>query len=347
MSFSWFTIITILISRTMKGEPMNAENNFILSRKNQVLSGQSITEQEAKRLISVSDKLLPFLSDAANEITRKFSGNFVDVEALINAKKGKCQEDCSFCSQSAFYKTGIDEYRLLPSDIIVQNAKAAMESGIKSFCLVCAWRGPTEKDFEQICEILEKINDEVGIEVNCSLGFINEQMAQRLKELKVKRYNHNLEASRSFFSKICTTHTYEDRMQTNLIVKKVGLELCCGGIIGMGESRMQRVEFGLDLAKLSPEECPINILVPQKGTPLENQDRLSLQEILRTIAVFRFLMPKTILKIAGGREVYLSNEQEKALLGGANGIITGGYLTIGGNSPAEDFKMISKIGLEA
>jgi len=213
--------------------------------------------------------------------------------------------------------------------------------------LVCAWRGPTEKDFEQICEIVKKINDEVGIEVNCSLGFINEQMAQRLKELKVKRYNHNLEAPRSFFSKICTTHTYEDRMQTNLIVKKVGLELCCGGIIGMGESRMQRVELGLDLAKLSPEECPINILVPQKGTPLEHQARLSLQEILRTIAVFRFLMPKTILKIAGGREVYLSNEQEKALLGGANGIITGGYLTIGGNSPEEDFKMISKIGLEA
>ncbi len=326
---------------------MNSENDFILSCMNQVLAGQNITEPEAKKLINISEDLLSVLSDAANEITRKFSGNVVDVEALINAKKGKCQEDCSFCSQSAFYKTGIDEYKLLSSDIIVQNAKIAMKSGVKSFCLVCAWRGPTENDFEEICQIVKEINTKVGIEVNCSLGFINEQMATRLKDLGVKRYNHNLEAPRSFFSKICTTHTYEERMQTNLIVKKAGLELCCGGIIGMGESRMQRIELGLDLAKLSPEECPINILVPQKGTPLELQTRLTLQEILRTIAVFRFLMPKTILKIAGGREVYLANEQEKALLGGANGIITGGYLTIGGNSPDEDFKMISKIGLDA
>ena len=337
----------MLINPTKKDVPMNDKHDFIITCKNKILSGQSITQQEAKKLINVSDESLQVLSDAANEITRKFSGNFVDVEALINAKKGKCQEDCSFCSQSGFYKTGIDTYKLLPADTIVQNARMAMDDGIKSFCLVCAWRGPTEKDFEQICEIIKKINDEVGIEVNCSLGFISEEMALRLKELKVKRYNHNLEASRSFFSKICTTHTYDERMRTNLIVKKVGLELCCGGIIGMGENRMQRLELGLDLAKLNPEECPINILVPQKGTPLELQARLSLHEILRTIALFRFLMPRTILKIAGGREVYLSNEQEKALLGGANGIITGGYLTIGGNPPEEDFKMLSKIGLEA
>jgi biotin synthase len=266
---------------------------------------------------------------------------------LINAKKGKCQEDCSFCSQSAFYKTEIDTYKLLPPETIVQNAMLAKEDGVKSFCLVCAWRGPTEKDFEQISTIIKKINEEVGIEVNCSLGFINQEMAIELKKLGVKRYNHNLEAPRSFFSKICTTHSYDDRMQTNLIVKNAGLELCCGGIIGMGETRMQRLELGLDLAGLSPEECPINILVPQKGTPLELQTRLSIPEILRTIAVFRFLMPRTILKIAGGREVYLANDQEKVLLGGANGIITGGYLTIGGNSPTDDFQMISKIGLEA
>ena len=326
---------------------MNTQYDFITLCKNKVLSGQKITEQEGEELINVSDESLQFLSDAANDITRKTSGNLVDVESLINAKKGNCQEDCSFCSQSAFYKSGIDTYKLLPSDVIVQNAQMAKENGVKSFCLVCAWRGPTEKDFEQICEIIKEVNEKVGIEVNCSLGFINEEMAIRLKELKVKRYNHNLEAAKSFFSKICTTHTYDDRMHTNLTVKKVGLELCCGGIIGMGETRMQRLELGLDLAKLSPEECPINILIPQKGTPLELQNKLSLSEILRTIAVFRFLMPKTILKIAGGREVYLANEQEKVLLGGANGIITGGYLTIGGNSATEDLQMISKIGLEA
>lgn len=326
---------------------MSTETDFISECKDRVLSGGTITHQEADRLINISEDSLQILSDAANEITRKISGNLVDVESLINAKKGKCQEDCSFCSQSAFYKSGIDSYKLLPAETIVQNARASFESGVKSFCLVCAWRGPTQSDFEDICEIIEEINDKVGIEVNCSLGFIDEPMARRLKELKVKRYNHNLEASRSFFSKICSTHTFDERMNTNMMIKKAGLELCCGGIIGMGETRMQRLELGLDLAKLSPEECPVNILVPQHGTPLETLPRLSLSEILRTIAVFRFLMPKTILKIAGGREVYLSNEQERALLGGANGIITGGYLTIGGNSPAKDFEMISKIGLEA
>lgn len=326
---------------------MNSEQIFIIKCKEKILTEQRITPEEAALLINVSNESLPFLSDAANEITRKFNGNIIDVETLINAKKGTCPEDCSFCSQSSFYKTGIDTYKLLPTKAIVENAQKAKNEGVKSFCLVCAWRGPSEQDFEQICKIIEEINEQVGIEVNCSLGFINEGMVKRLKRLGVRRYNHNLEAARSFFSKICTTHTYQDRIDTAQIVKDNNLELCCGGILGMGETRMQRLELGLDLAKLNPEECPINILVPQKGTPLEMQHNLTLGDILRTIAVFRFLMPKTILKIAGGREIHLANQQEKALLGGANGIITGGYLTIDGNSPKEDLQMISRIGLEA
>ena len=326
---------------------MNPEQTFIMQCKKKILSGQKITADEAVSLINISDESLQFLSDAANEITRVFNGNIVDVETLINAKKGTCQEDCTFCSQSGFYKTGINTYKLLLPEIIVNNARKAKDGGAKSFCLVCAWRGPSEHDFDGICKIIEKVNSEVGIEVNCSLGFITNNMAKQLKKLGVKRYNHNLETSRSFFAKICTTHTYQDRIDTAQIVKENGLELCCGGILGMGESRIQRLEFGLDLAKLNPEECPINILVPQKETPLELQPKLSISEILRTVAVFRFLMPKTILKIAGGREVHLANDQEKVLLGGANGIITGGYLTIGGNTPQEDFQMISKIGLEA
>ena len=325
---------------------MDSELEFVTLCKEKVLSGQKISKEEASILINVSDDTLGHLSDAANEITRKFNGDVVDVETLINAKKGNCPEDCSFCSQSAFYKSEIDTYKLLPSEIIIDNAKKAKEEGVKSFCLVCAWRSPSEHDFDQICDIVQKVNDRVGIEVNCSLGFITNEMAIRLKNLRVKRYNHNLEAARSFFANICTTHTYQDRMDTAKIVKKNGLELCCGGIIGMGESRIQRLEMGLDLSELAPEECPINILVPQKGTPLESQQKVSFGEILRTIAVYRFLMPKTILKIAGGREIHLANDQEKILLGGANGIITGGYLTIGGNTPKDDFQMISQIGLE-
>jgi len=326
---------------------VNSEESLISDCKEKVLSGQRITTDEAILLMNISNESLQLLSNAANEITRTFNGNVVDVETLINAKKGTCPEDCSFCSQSAFYKTDIDTYKLLPAKTIVENAKKAKESGVKSFCLVCAWRGPSDSEFNEICKIIEKVNTEVDIEVNCSLGFINEYMARQLKKLGVKRYNHNLETSRSFFSKICTTHTYQDRIDTAKIVKKIGLELCCGGIIGMGESRMQRLELATDLAELCPEECPINILVPQKGTPMELQTKLLLGEILRTIAVFRFLMPKTILKIAGGREIHLANDQEKVLLGGANGIITGGYLTISGNDAQEDLMMISKIGLEA
>src|SRR5579885_3798695 len=177
---------------------MGSEYDFITECKNKVLSGQQITSEEATTLINISDSSLQLLSDAANEITRKLCGDIVDVEALINAKKGKCQEDCTFCSQSAFYKTGIDTYKLLPPEVIVQNALASKQDGVKSFCLVCAWRGPTKSDFEQICNIIKEINDKVGIEVNCSLGFIDETMACQLKELGVKRYNHNLEASRSF-----------------------------------------------------------------------------------------------------------------------------------------------------
>ena len=325
---------------------MNSEIEFIKTCKEKIISGQRISQEEARNLINVSDDALEHLSNAANEITRKLNGDLVDVETLINAKKGNCPEDCSFCSQSAFYKSGIDTYKLLSQEIIVENARKTKEEGVKSFCLVCAWRGPSESDFKQICNIIKQINDNVGIEVNCSLGFISEQMALHLKSLRVKRYNHNLEASRSFFPQICTTHTYQDRIDTARIVKQIGLELCCGGIIGMGESRMQRLEMGLDLSELDPEECPINILVPQKGTPLGFQEKISVREILRTIATYRFLMPKTILKIAGGREVYLTNDQEKVLLGGANGIITGGYLTIGGNTPKDDLQMITQLGLE-
>ena len=325
---------------------MNSELEFITKCKEKALSGQKISQEEAAILINVSDDSLEHLSRAANEITRKFNGDLVDVETLINAKKGSCPEDCSFCSQSAFYKSGIDTYNLLPAEIIIDNARKAKENGVKSFCLVCAWRGPSEQDFDQICDIIQKVNDNVSIQVNCSLGFITEEMAVRLKNLGVKRYNHNLESSRSFFQSICSTHTYQDRVNTAQIVKKNGLELCCGGIIGMGESRMQRLEMGLNLSELNPEECPINILVPQKGTPLEFQKKLPLGETLRTIAVYRFLMPKTILKIAGGREIHLANDQEKVLLGGANGIITGGYLTIDGNTPKDDLKMLSQIGLE-
>lgn len=322
-----------------------ADLAFIRSCMNKVLAGDSITFEEAEQLLATND--VTALADCANTITRTFNGDMVDVEALINAKSGRCPEDCSFCAQSSFYNTGITKYPLLPKETLVENAKKAKESGATSFCLVCAYRDPPEKDFQQICETISEIRSKVDIEVNVSLGFMTPARARRLKELGVKRYNHNLEAAESYFSKICTTHDFADRVETAKIVKQAGLELCSGGIIGMGESSKERLELAFSLASLQPEEVPINILIGREGTPMAGFEPIEPLEAIKTIAVWRFIMPKTILKIAGGREVHLKDKDRLALKAGANGIITGGYLTTGGNAPNKDIAMIKEIGLKA
>jgi biotin synthase len=287
------------------------------------------------------------LAECANTITRTFNGDKVDVEALINAKSGRCPEDCSFCAQSTFYDTTISKYPLLPVETILENARKAKEAGATSFCLVCAYRSPPEKDFEQICNTLKEIKTKVEIEINVSLGFMTLERAKRLREIGVKRYNHNLEAAESYFSKICNTHDFIDRVNTARVVKEAGLELCSGGIIGMGESSRQRLELAFSLASLHPDEVPINILIGREGTPLADIETMDPLEAIKTIAVWRFIMPYTILKIAGGREVHLKDKDKLALKAGANGIITGGYLTTGGNTPNKDIAMIKEIGLRS
>ena len=322
----------------------NTQAFFIEKMMEKVLAGKNISFEEAQTLLSTTD--IQTLARCANIITRKFNGDIVDMESLINAKSGSCPEDCSFCAQSAFYDTGISKYSLLPIEKLVERAKNAKEGGSTSFCLVCAYRSAPEKDFEQLCESISQIKNRVGIEVNVSLGFMTFERALKLKSIGVKRYNHNLETAKSYFSQICRTHEYEDRVNTAKIVKEAGLELCCGGIIGMGESHLQRLELAFSLADLNPDEVPINILIPQKGTPLMFNNNLTNDDIVKTIAVWRFIMPKTILKIAGGREVHLEDNGKYILQGGANGIISGGYLTTGGNKHNKDIEMIKEIGLK-
>jgi len=198
-----------------------------------------------------------------------------------------------------------------------------------------------------VCEIIEQINIKVGITVECSLGFLTIKQAKKLKELHVKRYNHNLETAKSKFPEICTTHTYEDRLKTLGIARDAGLELCTGGIIGLGETREQRLELSLELSRLFPEEVTINILVPMPGTPLELQTDLPDSEITRIFSVIRFLLPESVIKISGGRETKLDDSGEELLQSGANGIITAGYLTMDGNTAKKDIDMIEKIGLQA
>jgi len=320
---------------------------FIKECQENVLAGVGITSEDAQKLFDVPEENLKDLANAANQITREFNGNRVDVEQLNNIKKNACSEDCSFCGQSAFFDTGIESYQLPPPEEVVSRAQKAKDEGAESYCLVAAWREPSPRDFDKVCNIIEQINDKVGISVECSLGFLTEKQAQKLKELHVKRYNHNLETSKSKFAEICTTHTYEDRLNTLRIAREAGLELCTGGIIGLGETRKQRLELVLELASIYPEEVTINILVPVPGTPLELQTPLPKSEIIRMFSVVRFLLPESVIKISGGRETNLDDSGEELLQSGANGIITSGYLTMGGNEAKKDIEMIRKIGLEA
>lgn len=321
------------------------DSELILEYQKKVLNGKKLDTSELESLINTTD--LKTLTESANKITRTFQGNKVDVEQLANIKKNYCSEDCVFCGQSAFFNTGIDSYQLLPAEEILRMAKKAKDEGAESYCLVAAWRQPSDSDFTKVCNIISQIRDEVGISIECSLGFLTESQAKTLKELGVKRYNHNLETARSKFPQICTTHTYQDRLDTLHIARSAGLELCTGGIIGMGETRQQRLELIADLARLEPEEVTINLLVAIPGTPLELQTPIPFEEILRVFAVTRFALPKSIIKISGGREVHLEDSGEELLLSGANGIISAGYLTLSGNPMNKDLEMIKKIKLEA
>jgi biotin synthase len=321
-------------------------SKFIKDCQEKIFSGIGISTQDVEKLFNISDEHVIELARCANQITRDFNGDKVDIEQLNNIKKNACSEDCSFCGQSAFFQTGIETYQLPPAQEVVTRAKKAKEDGAESYCLVAAWREPSNRDFGKVCEIITEINDKVGISIECSLGFLTTEQAKKLKELGVKRYNHNLETAKSKFVEICTTHTYEDRINTLKIARDAGLELCTGGIIGLGETRKQRMELALELASIYPEEVTINILVPVPGTPLELQTKLPDNEITRMFSIMRFLLPESIIKISGGREVNLEDSGEQLLQSGANGIITAGYLTIDGNSPQKDIAMIKKIGLE-
>jgi len=326
---------------------MSDMSGFIKECQEKVFSGIGISSDDAEKLFNISEQNIKELASAANQITRDFNGNKVDVEQLNNIKKNACSEDCSFCGQSAFFDTGIETYQLPTAEEVVSKASKAKKEGAESYCLVAAWRESSPKDFEKVCNIIKEINNKVGINVECSLGFLTPEQAKKLKELGVKRYNHNLETSKSKFSEICTTHTYDDRLKTLQIARDAGLELCTGGIIGLGETRKQRMELTLELAALYPEEVTINILVPIPGTPLELQTKIENSEIVRMFSVIRFLLPESVIKISGGRETNLEDSGEELLQSGANGIITSGYLTMGGNDSEKDFKMIKKIGLEA
>ncbi len=315
--------------------------------KEDVMYGAGLSPGDAERLINVDEPHVAGLARAADEITRRFNGRRVDVEQLDNIKKNACSEDCIFCGQSAIYDTDIGTYQLPDPAEVLARAQKAKDEGAASYCLVAAWREPTADGFEKICNIIREVKGSVGIDIECSLGFLTAVQAARLAGLGVKRYNHNLETARSKFVQICTTHTYDDRLRTLQAAREAGMELCTGGIIGMGETREQRLELAQELSRIKPEEVTLNILVPVAGTPLELQSPIPAGEVARLFAVVRFLLPDSIVKISAGRESLLADGGEGLLRGGANGIITAGYLTMGGNPAKKDIEMIQGMGLDA
>jgi len=311
-----------------------------------VLSGRSATMRDILPLLEAKGPDIVQLAAVANRVRVEFMGNHIDLCSLLNAKSGRCPEDCAFCAQSVHYKTEAPAYPLMEADQMVKQAKDAQKSKTGRFCLISSGRDLNDKEFETVLNVLSKIRDETELALDCSLGTLTQERAEALKKAGVTRYNHNLETAESHFSKICTTHSFQDRIRTIEILKGQGFSICCGGIIGLGESASQRMELAFSLKALEIDCIPLNILNPRPGTPLEHSVPVPPMEIIKTIALFRLILPRGTLKIAGGREVNLRDLQSLALLAGANGLIVGNYLTTPGRSAEDDLTMLRDLGFE-
>jgi len=310
------------------------------------MSGKGVSYDEAKWLLGRNDDETLEIIAAANEIRRHFKGNKVKLCSIVNAKSGRCPEDCSYCAQSAHHKTKIEIYPLMSASEIHKKAKESDAAGAICFSIVTSGKGiSSDKEIDGICKALSKIKD---IKMNrcASLGILSKGQLKKLKAAGLKKFHHNLETSKSHFGKICTTHKYEDRIATIKAAKEAGLSVCSGGIFGLGESLAQRVELAFTIKELDPDSIPINFLNPIKGTKLEKNRLLEPFEALRIIAMFRFVMPKKDIVICGGREVTLRSLQPLMFSAGANMTLLGNYLTTAGNKPEDDIKMIEDLGLK-
>ncbi len=287
--------------------------------------------------------VLDALLDLAHRVRLAWTGDEVALESIISAKTGGCPEDCNFCSQSNVFPTLVKPQPLLTRDEAVKAAAEAQESGATEFCIVYAIKGPDERVMANILDLVDAVHEHTEIDVAVSAGILDEEQAGRLAEAGVHKYNHNLEAARSFFPRIVSTHSFEDRWQTLELVRENGMEVCSGGIVGMGETPAQRAELALQLARFRPTETPLNFLNPRPGTPLEGEAPITAREALHAIALFRLVLPWTLLRYAGGREIALKDLQAAGILGGVNGMIIGNYLTTLGRTPQDDLKMLAEL----
>lgn len=310
-----------------------------------ILAGEQLTEGEALTILqSPDDQLLEVLAGAFR-IRRHYFGKSVQLYFLMNAKSGLCPEDCSYCSQSRIANAEIPRYNLLDRERLLAGARAAYERQSKTYCIVISARGPSDREIAAVESIVPEIKQQFDLNICACLGLLTEEQARRLKACGVDRVNHNLNTSEQYYDEICTTHGYQDRLETLRHVRDAGMELCSGGIIGMGEQDQDVVGMALNLRELSVDSIPLNFLIPIEGTPLAGQQRLNPRYCLKTLAMFRFANPACELRIAGGRELHLGSLQALGLYA-ANSIFVGDYLTTRGQVPEADYKMIEEMGFE-
>lgn len=312
--------------------------------EDRVLNGEPINFSEAMELMKVQGSECVELFSLANRVRSRL-GDVVDLCSIVNAKCGLCPEDCRFCAQSMYNDTDVIPHPLMDEDEILDMALMMQEEGAARFCIVTSGKDVDCEDFKRILSAIQKIRRETALSVCVSIGMLTGESAGALKKAGASRIHHNLETSEAFFGNICTTHSYSEKIKTVYAAKEAGLEVCCGGIIGMGESVRDRIELAFTLGKLDADSIPINILNPIKGTPLSSVEPLTPMEVLKTIAVFRLIHPTKNIRLAGGREKNLRDLQSLCLVAGANGLLLGNYLTTQGRTPGEDIQMIKDLGL--
>jgi biotin synthase len=310
-----------------------------------VLDGYRLTHEEALAIVRAPDEQLLEILAAAYRLRRRWFGNTVQLYFLMNAKSGLCPEDCHYCSQSKVSDADIPKYNLLSRDKLLDGARVAAERGSKTYCIVISARGPSEREIQAVETIVPEIKRQYDLEVCACLGLLTPDQAQRLAACGVNKVNHNLNTSPEFYEQICTTHTYQDRVATLRAVRDAGLELCSGGIIGMGERDEDVVRMAFELRELDVESIPLNFLIDISGTPLAGAHRLTPRYCLKALAMFRFVNPQSELRIAGGRELHLGALQPLGLYA-ANSMFVGDYLTTKGQSPEADYRMIEEMGFQ-
>ena len=322
---------------------MEIANSMLKELTNKILNeNYHIIKQEAQLLITAD---LKELSLSAEKIKQKFCGNKFDMCSIISGKSGKCSENCKFCAQSSHYRTSIKEYPLLDSQNIFKEAKHNSDKKVKRFSIVTSGKKLTDEEIASVCQTYKNIKNKCNILLCASMGLLSYEQLVKLKQSGVTRYHCNLETSRNFFPKVCSTHTYDDKINTINLAKKAGLEICSGGIFGMGETFEDRIDMFFDIYNLGIKSVPINILNPIKGTPFENNKILSQEEVNRTVAIARFILPDAFIRLAGGRLLF-KDKGVSMFSSGANATITGDMLTTSGTSIDEDFGTINNLGLK-